>query len=143
MKGQTTGCVHIDIGNRVTVHASITNEAIDDLALKVGDGGDGLHQGVRCHRREVTRAAGLDPAHRQIGDDRCLSAGQGGLVDLNKARNFGRRNGASRTTSATYFATVCRKQAKRTRELKGGSDVANVYFCNRQKLTILALPGHF
>ncbi len=37
VKGQTTGHVHIDIGNGVTVHASITNEAIDDLALKVGD----------------------------------------------------------------------------------------------------------
>jgi len=34
-KGQTTGHVHID--NGVTVHSSITNEAIDDLALKVGD----------------------------------------------------------------------------------------------------------
>jgi molybdopterin-binding protein len=37
VKGQTTGHVHIDIGNGVTVHASITNEAIDDLALAVGD----------------------------------------------------------------------------------------------------------
>ncbi len=37
VKGQTTGHVHIEIGNGVTVHASITNEAIDDLALKVGD----------------------------------------------------------------------------------------------------------
>ena len=37
VKGQTTGHVHIDIGNGVTVHSSITNEAIDDLALKVGD----------------------------------------------------------------------------------------------------------
>lgn len=36
-KGQTTGHVHIDIGNGVTIHSSITNEAIDDLALKVGD----------------------------------------------------------------------------------------------------------
>jgi molybdopterin-binding protein len=36
-KGQTTGHVHIDIGNGVTVHSSITNEAIDDLGLKVGD----------------------------------------------------------------------------------------------------------
>lgn len=36
-KGQTTGHVHIDIGNGVTVHASITNEAIDDLQLAVGD----------------------------------------------------------------------------------------------------------
>jgi molybdopterin-binding protein len=37
IKGQTTGHVHIDIGNGVIMHASITNEAIDDLALKVGD----------------------------------------------------------------------------------------------------------
>ena len=36
-KGATNGHVHIDIGNGTTVHASITNEAIDDLALKVGD----------------------------------------------------------------------------------------------------------
>ena len=36
-KGQTTGHVHIDIGGGVTVHASITNEAIDDLGLRVGD----------------------------------------------------------------------------------------------------------
>ena len=36
-KGQTTGHVHIDIGNGLIVHASITNEAIDDLALAVGD----------------------------------------------------------------------------------------------------------
>ena len=37
IKGQTTGHVHIDIGNGITIHSSITNEAIDDLALKVGD----------------------------------------------------------------------------------------------------------
>ena len=37
VKGQTTGHVHLDIGGGVTVHASITNEAIDDLALTVGD----------------------------------------------------------------------------------------------------------
>ena len=37
VKGQTTGHVHIDIGQGVTVHASITNEAIDDLGLTVGD----------------------------------------------------------------------------------------------------------
>ncbi len=36
-KGQTTGHVHIDIGGGITVHSSITNEAIDDLDLKVGD----------------------------------------------------------------------------------------------------------
>ena len=37
IRGQTTGHVHIDIGHGVTVHSSITNEAIDDLDLKVGD----------------------------------------------------------------------------------------------------------
>ena len=37
VKGQTTGHVHIDIGNGITVHSSITNEAIDDLAIAVGD----------------------------------------------------------------------------------------------------------
>ncbi len=36
VRGQTTGHVHIDIGG-TTIHASITNEAIDDLDLKVGD----------------------------------------------------------------------------------------------------------
>ncbi len=36
-KGQTTGHVRIDIGNGIVVTASITNEAIDDLALAVGD----------------------------------------------------------------------------------------------------------
>ena len=36
-KGQTTGHVHVDIGQGVIVHASITDEAIDDLALQVGD----------------------------------------------------------------------------------------------------------
>ena len=29
--------MHIDIGGGVTVHSSITNEAIDDLDIKVGD----------------------------------------------------------------------------------------------------------
>jgi molybdopterin-binding protein len=36
-KGQTTGHVQIDIGGGVVVTASITNEAIDELALVVGD----------------------------------------------------------------------------------------------------------
>lgn len=36
-KGQTTGHVHVDVGNGIIVHASITNEAIDDLGLAVGD----------------------------------------------------------------------------------------------------------
>jgi molybdopterin-binding protein len=36
-KGQTTAHVRIDIGNGVVVTSSITNEAIDDLGLAVGD----------------------------------------------------------------------------------------------------------
>jgi molybdopterin-binding protein len=36
-KGQTTGHVRIDIGAGVIITSSITNEAIDDLALSVGD----------------------------------------------------------------------------------------------------------
>jgi molybdopterin-binding protein len=37
-KGQTTGHVQIDIGNKIIITSSITNEAIDELGLKVGDG---------------------------------------------------------------------------------------------------------
>jgi molybdopterin-binding protein len=36
-KGQTTSTVKIDIGHGLIVTASITNEAVDDLALKSGD----------------------------------------------------------------------------------------------------------
>jgi molybdopterin-binding protein len=36
-KGQTTAHVRIDIGDGVIVTASITNEAVDDLALQSGD----------------------------------------------------------------------------------------------------------
>ena len=36
-KGQTTAHVRIDVGNGVVITSSITNEAVDDLALKVGD----------------------------------------------------------------------------------------------------------
>jgi molybdopterin-binding protein len=36
-KGQTTAHVRVDIGGGVIVTSSITNEAVDDLALKVGD----------------------------------------------------------------------------------------------------------
>lgn len=36
-KGQTTGHVRVDIGNGAVITSSITNEAIDDLQLKVGD----------------------------------------------------------------------------------------------------------
>ncbi len=36
-KGAPTGHVRVDIGDGVVVTSSITNEAIDDLALAVGD----------------------------------------------------------------------------------------------------------
>ena len=36
-KGQTTSHVRIDIGNGVVVTSSITNEAVDDLAIAPGD----------------------------------------------------------------------------------------------------------
>lgn len=36
-KGQTTAHLRIDIGNGVVITSSITNEAVDELGLKVGD----------------------------------------------------------------------------------------------------------
>ncbi|HTV90401.1 MAG TPA: molybdopterin-binding protein [Stellaceae bacterium] len=36
-RGATTGHVRIDIGNGVIITSSITNEAIDELGLVVGD----------------------------------------------------------------------------------------------------------
>ena len=36
-KGATTSHVRIDIGGGVIIVSSITNEAVDDLALKAGD----------------------------------------------------------------------------------------------------------
>ncbi len=36
-KGATTSTIRIDIGHGVTIVSSITNEAVDDLALKPGD----------------------------------------------------------------------------------------------------------
>jgi molybdopterin-binding protein len=36
-RGATTAHVRIDIGNGVIVTSSITNEAVDDLALTAGD----------------------------------------------------------------------------------------------------------
>ena len=36
-RGQTTGHVRIDVGNGIIVTSSITNEAIDELGLAVGD----------------------------------------------------------------------------------------------------------
>jgi molybdopterin-binding protein len=36
-RGQTTAHVQIDAGNGVIITSSITNEAVSDLALRVGD----------------------------------------------------------------------------------------------------------
>ncbi|HEY4472650.1 MAG TPA: molybdopterin-binding protein [Stellaceae bacterium] len=36
-KGTTTAHLRIDIGNGVIITSSITNEAVDDLGLRVGD----------------------------------------------------------------------------------------------------------
>ena len=36
-KGQTTAHVRIEIANGIVITSSITNEAVDDLALAVGD----------------------------------------------------------------------------------------------------------
>jgi molybdopterin-binding protein len=36
-KGQTTGHIRIDIGGGVIIMSSITNDAIDELSLAVGD----------------------------------------------------------------------------------------------------------
>ena len=37
IKGQTTAHVKIEVAGGATITASITNEAVDELALKVGD----------------------------------------------------------------------------------------------------------
>jgi molybdopterin-binding protein len=37
VKGQTTAHVRVDIGGGKIITSSITNEAVDDLALAVGD----------------------------------------------------------------------------------------------------------
>ena len=36
-KGMTTAHVRVDIGGGVVITSSITNEAVDELALKAGD----------------------------------------------------------------------------------------------------------
>jgi molybdopterin-binding protein len=36
-KGQTTAHVRIDIGQGVVITSSITNEAVDELGLRIGD----------------------------------------------------------------------------------------------------------
>jgi molybdopterin-binding protein len=37
VKGQTTAHVRVDIGGGKIITSSITNESVDDLALKAGD----------------------------------------------------------------------------------------------------------
>ena len=37
VKGQTTAHVRIDLGSGMVITSSITNEAVDDLGLAVGD----------------------------------------------------------------------------------------------------------
>jgi molybdopterin-binding protein len=37
-KGATTAHVRIDLGHGVAITSSITNEAVDELGLKAGDG---------------------------------------------------------------------------------------------------------
>lgn len=37
LRGQTTSHVQIDVGHGIVITSSITNEAVDDLQLKVGD----------------------------------------------------------------------------------------------------------
>jgi molybdopterin-binding protein len=41
-KGQTTSHIKIDIGNSQILTASITNEAVDELSLKIGDDAWGI-----------------------------------------------------------------------------------------------------
>ena len=48
VKGQTTAHVTIDVGGAI-VTASITNESVDDLGLKKGNGGVGRYQVIGCH----------------------------------------------------------------------------------------------
>jgi molybdopterin-binding protein len=36
-KGQTTAHVRVDVGHGIMITSSITNEAVDELGLKVGD----------------------------------------------------------------------------------------------------------
>ena len=61
VKGQTT--VHIDIGNGVTVHASITNEAIGELALADGDESTAESFMKTLKHEEVDASAYRDLAH--------------------------------------------------------------------------------
>ncbi len=54
-KGATTSHVRIDLGHGVVITASITNEAVADLALQKGDERVGGHQGFRRDDRQVIR----------------------------------------------------------------------------------------
>jgi len=55
-KGATTAHVVVDLGHGVTVTSSITNEAVDDLGLKVGDSVAAVIKGLRRHDRQVSVA---------------------------------------------------------------------------------------
>jgi molybdopterin-binding protein len=48
-KGQTTAHVRIDIGNGTIITSSITNNAVDDLGLKVGDNAIAVIKAFGCH----------------------------------------------------------------------------------------------
>ena len=52
-KGQTTAHVRIDIGGAAVVTSSITNEAVDDLAIAKGDDVIKSDQGVRRFGRKM------------------------------------------------------------------------------------------
>jgi molybdopterin-binding protein len=54
VKGATTSHVRIDIGGGVMVTASITNEAVADLALAQGRRRLGGDQGIRRDDRQMT-----------------------------------------------------------------------------------------
>lgn len=68
-KGQTTGHVRIDAGDGVVITAAITDEAVDDLGLRVGDEATAvIHQGVGRDGGEVGRAVRGTPTRRRVTD---------------------------------------------------------------------------
>ena len=56
-KGQTTGHVRIDIGGGKIVTASITNQAIDELSLAVGDEAAGGSFFALLHAQNVAQVS--------------------------------------------------------------------------------------
>jgi molybdopterin-binding protein len=55
-KGATRAHIKVELVPGLTMISSITNEAVDDLDLKVGDRRVGRDQVVRCHDREIGSA---------------------------------------------------------------------------------------